>query len=80
MRWRHRPKGRGPAEGSPSSGLDRKPAACIVKVDPQPWGLLITVTLNRDLVGLQAGRVHHFTECADAVAVVKRFLESQAQR
>lgn len=54
--------------------LRRRPAVCIVKVDPQSWGPLITVTVSHDLVGGRPERPENFTDMDDAIAVVAAFL------
>lgn len=51
-------------------------AVCIVRVEPESWGLLITVTVNRDVGRARAQPGARFSDTAAATAAVAQFLES----
>ena len=53
-----------------------KAAVCIIRVERESRGLLITVTVNRDVAEARAEPPIRFTATSEAVATVIRFLES----
>jgi hypothetical protein len=55
----------------------RSPAAvCILRVEVESWGVVFTMTVNRDLATSTAEPVTRFSNAGDAVAAVAEFLES----
>ncbi|MGH3984258.1 MAG: hypothetical protein ACRDST_16630 [Pseudonocardiaceae bacterium] len=53
-----------------------KAAVCIVRVELQSWGPLITVTVNRDLAWAAAEPATCFSEPAAAAAAIADVLRS----
>jgi hypothetical protein len=51
-------------------------AVCILRVEVESWGLLITMTINRDIANATAERVTRFADTGEAAAAVAAFLES----
>ena len=51
-------------------------AVCILRVELQARGLVITMTVNRDIANANAERVTRFSSTAEAAAAVTAFLES----
>jgi hypothetical protein len=51
-------------------------AVCIIRVESEPWGLIITVTVNRDIARARTEPPAHFHNIGAAVAAVAEFLES----
>jgi hypothetical protein len=51
-------------------------AVCIVRVEAESWGLVITVTINRDVANASAEPAVRFSDTRDATAAVAEFLES----
>jgi len=49
---------------------------CLVRVEPQPWGVVITVTVNRDVAAGRAEPAVRFSDVGSAVAAVAEFLGS----
>ena len=49
---------------------------CILRIQMQSSGPVITMTLNRDISNPDAGRVTRFGRVAEAAAAVTAFLES----
>jgi len=61
--------------------LVRRPRTtlCLVKLEPQSWGPLITVTVGGDGFGAPIERPRQFSNVDDAVAAVAEFLHSFTQ-
>jgi hypothetical protein len=53
-----------------------KAAVCIVRVEPQSWGQLITVTVNRDVARSATEAATCYSEPEAALAAVADFLRS----
>jgi hypothetical protein len=51
-------------------------AVCLVRVEPQPWGVVITVTINRDIAARRAEPAVQFFDVTAAAAAITEFLES----
>jgi hypothetical protein len=51
-------------------------AVCIVRVEAESWGLVITVTINPNIAELPAEPATRFFDTKDATAAVAEFLES----
>lgn len=51
-------------------------AVCILRVEEESWGLVITVTINRDVASAPAEPAARFHDVSDATAAVAKFLES----
>jgi hypothetical protein len=51
-------------------------AVCILRVEVESWGLVITMTVNRDVASADTERVTRFSDPREAVAAVAAFLES----
>jgi hypothetical protein len=51
-------------------------AVCLVRVQQQSWGVLITVKINQDIAGRRAEPAVHFSDVAAAAAAIFEFLES----
>jgi hypothetical protein len=51
-------------------------AVCILRVEVEPQGLIITMTVNRDIATPAAEPTIHFSGTEDAAAAVSEFLES----
>jgi hypothetical protein len=51
-------------------------AVCILRVEVESWGLVITMTVNRDVATEAAGSVTRFSDAGEAAAAVTAFLES----
>jgi hypothetical protein len=51
-------------------------AVCILRVEVESWGLLITMTTDQDLASGTAERVTRFVDTGEASAAVAAFLES----
>lgn len=49
---------------------------CILRVDLQPQGLVITLTVNRDIGNAPTEPAVHFSDVTEATAAVVEFLES----
>jgi hypothetical protein len=49
---------------------------CILRVDIQPQGLLITLTVNRNIGSAPSEPAVHFSDIRQATAAVVAFLES----
>lgn len=52
---------------------------CLVKLEPQSWGPLITITVVRDDLGAPIGRPRQFSNVDEAVAAVAEFLHYFSQ-
>lgn len=52
---------------------------CLVKLEPQSWGPLITVTVVGDTFGAPIERPRQFSNVDQAVAAVAEFLHSFTQ-
>lgn len=61
---------------------ERQPqaAVCVVRAERQSSGLLITVTVHRDMVAEHSDPPQHFSDIGDAIGAVTGFLESFARR
>ena len=51
-------------------------AVCILRVEVESWGLVITMTVNRDIATAAAEPVTRFSDVGEAAAAVTAFLES----
>jgi hypothetical protein len=51
-------------------------AVCLVRVEPQPWGVVITITVNRDVAARRAEPAVRFIDVTAAAATVAEFLGS----
>jgi hypothetical protein len=51
-------------------------AVCILRVEVESGGMVITMTVNRDVANATAERVTRFSDIRDATAAVAAFLES----
>jgi hypothetical protein len=51
-------------------------AVCILRVEVESWGLLITLTVNRDIAGGTAEPPTRFSDTEEAAAAVAAFLHS----
>lgn len=49
---------------------------CIIRVEVESWGLVITMTVNRDIAAASPEPAVRFTEPGEAAAAVTAFLES----
>jgi hypothetical protein len=54
-------------------------AVCILRVEEEPWGLLITMTVNRDIASRGAEPLVRFSDIEEATAAVTAFLQSFAR-
>jgi hypothetical protein len=50
-------------------------AVCIVRIERESWGLIITVTVNRDVSRARPEEPVRFTRTSEAAAAVARFLD-----
>ena len=55
-------------------------AVCVVRAESQPSGLLVTVTVNRDVVVEHSEPPRHFSDTAEAADAVAEFLDSFTRR
>lgn len=51
-------------------------AVCILRVEMESWGPVITMTVNRDITAGTLERVTRFSDIGEAAAAVTAFLES----
>jgi hypothetical protein len=51
-------------------------AVCVLRVEVESWGLLITMTTDQDIASRTAERVTRFSDTGEAAAAVAVFLES----
>jgi hypothetical protein len=51
-------------------------AVCILRVEAESWGLVITMTVNRDVANTVTESVTRFSDPEEAAAAVAAFLES----
>jgi hypothetical protein len=51
-------------------------AVCILRVEVESWGVMFTLTVNRDVAAPTAEPVTHFANAREAAAAVAEFLES----
>jgi hypothetical protein len=51
-------------------------AVCILRVEEESWGLLITMTVDQDIASATCERVTRFVDTGEAAAAVAAFLES----
>ena len=49
---------------------------CIIRVEVESWGLVITMTINRDIATASPEPAIRFTDAGEAAAAVTAFLES----
>jgi len=54
-------------------------AVCILRVEEESWGLLITMTVNRDIASGHADLPIRFSDAEEAAAAVTAFLQSFAR-
>jgi hypothetical protein len=54
-------------------------AVCILRVEAESWGLLITMTVNRDIASDTAEPSVRFSDTGEATAAVAAFLQSFAR-
>jgi hypothetical protein len=52
----------------------RRTAVCIVRVEQQLDGVLITLVLNPDINAVSTKRSHRTTEISNALATIRQFL------
>jgi hypothetical protein len=52
---------------------------CIIRAEVESWGLVITMTVNRDIASASPEPAVHFTDTGEAAAAVAAFLESVKQ-
>jgi hypothetical protein len=55
-------------------------AVCIIRVEVESWGLVIAITVNRDIATGSIEPVARFTDTGEAAAAVAAFLESFNQK
>ncbi len=55
-------------------------AVCIVRVEEESWGLVITLTVNRDVAAATAEKVTRFSDPGAAAAAVAAFLDSFSRK
>lgn len=53
-----------------------KTAVCIVRIERESWGLVITVTVNRNVSRARPEEPVRFTTTSEAAAAVAEFLNS----
>ena len=51
-------------------------AVCIIRVEIESWGPVITVTVNRDIAAASPEPAIRFTDTGQAAAAVTAFLDS----
>lgn len=51
-------------------------AVCLVRVERQSWGVVITVTINRDIAARRVEEAVQFSNVTAATAAITEFLES----
>lgn len=51
-------------------------AVCLVRVERQSWGVVITVTINRDIAARRAEEAVQFYDITAATTTITEFLES----
>ena len=49
---------------------------CILRVEEESWGLVITLTVNRDVAAATSEKVTRFSDPGAAAAAVAVFLDS----
>jgi hypothetical protein len=54
-------------------------AVCIIRVEVESWGPVITMTVNHDIATGSAEPVVRFADTGEAAAAVAAFLESFSQ-
>jgi hypothetical protein len=55
---------------------ESRTSVCIIRIERESWGLIITVTVNRDVSRARAEAPVRFTTPSEAAAAVARFLDS----
>jgi hypothetical protein len=60
----------------PMPGGQARTAVCILRVEVESWGLVITMTANRDIANASTESVTRFSDAGEATAAVAAFLES----
>ena len=55
-------------------------AVCILRVEVESWGLLITMTVNRDIAGGTTEPPVRFSDTDEATAAVAAFLQSFSRK
>ena len=51
-------------------------AVCLVRVEPQPRGVIITITINRDIAARRAEPAVQFSDVTAAAVAITEFLGS----
>jgi hypothetical protein len=62
-----------------ADGMPDRPApiaVCILRVELESWGPVITMTVNRDIASSVTETVTHVSDSGEAVAAVSAFLDS----
>ncbi|MGW5365706.1 hypothetical protein [Actinopolymorpha pittospori] len=54
---------------------ERGTAICIIRMEPQADGMLISVRVNPDIQEISGERRYHFADVEQAVCAVRDFLE-----
>lgn len=57
-------------------GHTSRAGVCILRVEEESWGLLITMTVNRDIASGTAEPLLRFSDAEEAMAAVAAFLRS----
>ena len=60
----------------PMQKLPSRAGVCILRVEVESWGLLITMTVNRDIASGAAEPLIRFSDTDEATAAVAAFLQS----
>lgn len=50
-------------------------AICIIRMEPQPAGTLISIRVNADIRETSGERQYHFADADDALAAVRDFVQ-----
>lgn len=58
---------------------ERTAAVCIVRVEPQPVGVLITLIVNRNIAAATVDPPCHFSEVTAATSAVAKVLHAMAE-
>jgi hypothetical protein len=56
--------------------LQPRIAVCLVRVERQSWGVVVTVTINWDVAARRAERAVQFSDVSAAAAAITEFLKS----
>lgn len=60
----------------PMQGHPSRAGVCILRVELESWGLLITMAVNRDIASGGGEPLIHFSDTDEATAAVAAFLQS----